>query len=126
MCCLAGHIFCQRCRKIFSEMRVFCIVNANLYLNGTDHGQKDRIISGKIRAEKNVKTNEGAEYCLCLWPGCSGFHGCKNIEQQATVLCPEDVQISGGGISQLGRSFSMNYSEVTISNSSPQHGWIFY
>ena len=61
-----------------------------------------------------------------LLPGCSGFHGCKNIEQQATVLCPEDVQISGGGISQLGRSFSMNYSEVTISNSSPQHGWIFY
>ena len=124
MCCLAEKIFCQSCRKIFCEMRVFCIVNANLYLNGTDHGQKDRIISGKIRAEKNVKTNEGAE--RCLWPGCSGFHGCKNIEQQATVLCPEDVQISGGGISQLGRSFSMNYSEVTISNSSPQHGWIFY
>ena len=68
-------------------MRVFCIVNANLYLNGTDHGQTDRIISGKIRAERNVKTNEATELCLCLclWPGCSGFPGCKNIEQQAAL-----------------------------------------
>ena len=125
VCCPAQQIFCQSCRKIFCEMRVFCIVNANLYLNGTDHGQTDRIISGKISAEQNVKTNEAAEFCLCLWPGCSGFHGCKSIEQQATLQCPEDVQISGGGISQLGRSFSMNYSEVTISNSIPQHWWIF-
>ena len=42
VCCLAEQIFCQTCRKIFCEMRVFCIVNANLYLNGTDHGRTDR------------------------------------------------------------------------------------
>ena len=46
------------------------------------------------------------------------FRAVKN-----TGHCLEELQISGALLSsQLGRSFSMNYSEVTISNSIPRTG----
>ena len=43
-------------------MRVFCIVGANLYLNGTDQGRTDKqaglYLAGMMGAEQNVKTND--------------------------------------------------------------------